>query len=124
MVVHRSEQTLFFVGGQSPVAAIPRARLADIKHRVEGKAQAPFLNSYREKVAEQGQFKPHGIVAGGEAALAQGAEPCVAIFGDDFSGEGGHGVLAQVLDQLLGLGGFGFARSGLLAGRHLGQVAL
>ncbi|GLE94153.1 hypothetical protein VNPA120889_10520 [Pseudomonas aeruginosa] len=54
MVVHRSEQTLFFVGGQSAFSAVSRARLADIQHRVEGKAQASFLNSYREKVAEKG----------------------------------------------------------------------
>ncbi|MNE63001.1 hypothetical protein D3C76_1224220 [compost metagenome] len=75
-------------------------------------------------MAKQGYLEAHGVIANGDATLAQGAQSSVAVIGDNLGGEGGQGVFAQVFDQLLGFSHFGLLRGRLFTWRDLGQIAL
>lgn len=80
------------------------AWLANIQHWIERQAQSPFLNSDGVQVAQQSQLKAHSVV---DVSIAAGLiQSLVTVASDDFSGEGGKRVFAQVFDELLGFGDF------------------
>lgn len=74
-------------------------------------------------MTQQSQLQAHSVVA--DISIAAGlGQSLVAVAGDDFSGEGGKRVFAQVLDELLGFGDFTALGAGLLGGGDVAQVAL
>lgn len=44
VLIHGLQQAVLFFRGQSPVAARAGGRAADVGHRIEGQANAPFLD--------------------------------------------------------------------------------
>ena len=73
-------------------------------------------------MTQQGQLKAYSVVA--DVSITPGlVQSLVAVAGDDFSGEGGKRVFAQVFDELLGFGDFTALGAGLLGGGYVAQLA-
>lgn len=122
MWIHGGEQMAFFFRRKSTITNISRAWLANVQHWIERQAQSPFLNSDGVQVAQQSQLKAHSVVA--DVSIAAGLiQSLVSVASDDFSGEGGKRVFAQVFDELLGFGDFTALGAGLLGGGYVAQLA-
>lgn len=118
------EQALLLVGAQAPDTPLPGAGFADVLNGVLSQPQAPFLDSHGVEVAEQGELQAHGIGTDRLATMTNAVQAGVTEIGDQLRRQSRKGVLAQVLNQRVGLVAFALLGAGLLGVSNVDQVAL